>query len=154
MERLQGQNFGERELANKLVISTIGQQKSILLSSVISTPQRNITVQYVSLVDSGCTGEAFLDENLAIQNWLPVYELWPWKPLLLANGGLKSWIKYFMVFDLQIGHYGEWVHCYVTNLAAEHPVILSIPWLRKHNPVIDWPTLNLKFNHCGDRCLP
>ena len=62
-------------MAARLVISAIGQQKSILLSSVISIPQRNIKVQCVSLVDSGCTGEAFLDENLVIKTQEPPADL-------------------------------------------------------------------------------
>jgi hypothetical protein len=34
-------------------------------------------------------------------------------------------------------------------------VILGLPWLRKHNPQIDWESLQLEFTeHCHGRCLP
>lgn len=76
------------------------------------------------------------------------------KPLFLADGQLRDWIRETAILDLQIGAHRETISLFITPLAEENPVILGIPWLQKHNPAVDWNTLDLKFENCGPRCLP
>lgn len=135
------------------MIGALGQQrKSILLASYLSFPTRHLSC--TSLVDSGCTGEAFLDQAFVQKHQIPTQPLRHPRPLYLADGQLRDWIKETATLDLRIGAHIETLSFFITPLAAENPVILGIPWLRKHNPHIDWLTLDVSFRNYGPVCLP
>ncbi|KAJ4364786.1 hypothetical protein N0V85_009279 [Neurospora sp. IMI 360204] len=41
------------------------------------------------------------------------------------------------------------------DLAADHPVILGMPWLKLYNPSVSWPDGLVTFTEiCAGRCLP
>jgi predicted aspartyl protease len=82
------------------------------------------------LVDSGCTGEAFVDYAFAVRIGLPLTKLEKKRPLFLADGKLARWIEYGTRATLQIGSHSEELDFFVTTLAENHPVILGLPWLR------------------------
>jgi len=56
---------------------------------------------------------------------------------------------------LTINHHEEdiWLHCITIGNA---PIILRLPWLKLHNPVIGWKNHTVKFHsvHCVKKCLP
>lgn len=137
-----------------MLISALGvSDKSILLSSYVVTGGRYVVC--VSLVDSGCTGEAFVDFAFAVKNRIPMTKLLRKRPLYLADGGFSSWVEYTATIELAVGDHRETLICFVTTLARENPVILGLPWLRKHNPRVDWETLQLEFtSKCQGSCLP
>ena len=39
----------------------------------------------------------------------------------------------------------------VTNLGKQD-IILSLPWLREHNPEVDWKTGEIKMSRCSQHC--
>jgi len=45
------------------------------------------------------------------------------------------------------------LHCIMIGNA---PIILGLPWLKLHDPVIGWKNHTVKFHsdHCAERCLP
>ena len=45
-----------------------------------------------------------------------------------------------------MGH-NEWINFNVTPL-GQYDVVLGIPWLRNHNPVINWKHKQIKFTNC------
>jgi hypothetical protein len=52
------------------------------------------------------------------------------RPLRMIRKGHEEWIQFDIV---SIGH---------------HDIILGIPWLRKHNPSINWKTDSVRFENC------
>ncbi|KAK4232758.1 hypothetical protein C8A03DRAFT_39613, partial [Achaetomium macrosporum] len=77
------------------------------------------------------------------------------RPLILADGELSAWIEWETEAQLQVGDHVEPLTFFVTTLAMDNPIILGLPWLRRHNPKIDWDSLSLTFRgHCSGRCLP
>ena len=138
----------------QLIISTIGQSaNSILLSSYLLFGGRAIPC--TSLVDSGCTALAFLDEDFARQYKLPLQRLLRKRPLFLADGKLAGWIEKAIDLPLGIGDHREVISFFVTSLAPDNPIILGLPWLQRHNPEVNWDTLRLRFtSRCRGRCLP
>jgi len=56
---------------------------------------------------------------------------------------------------LTINHHEEDIrlHCITIGNA---PIILRLPWLKLHDPVIGWKNHNVKFHsdHCTEKCLP
>jgi len=55
---------------------------------------------------------------------------------------------------LTINHHEEDIrlHCITIGNA---PIILGLPWLKLHNPVIGWKNHTVKFHldHCAEKCL-
>ena len=49
--------------------------------------------------------------------------------------------------ELQIGQHIEEISLDITNI-GQHDIILGRPWLKKHNPLIDWETEDLDFGRC------
>ncbi|KAK3312608.1 hypothetical protein B0H66DRAFT_595159 [Apodospora peruviana] len=50
---------------------------------------------------------------------------------------------------VRIGHHKETLPLFVTDLAEEHPVILGLPWLNRHNPNLNWVTMGLSWNNAA-----
>jgi len=54
-----------------------------------------------------------------------------------------------------INHHEEDIrlHCITIGNA---PIILGLPWLKLHDPVIGWKNHPVKFHsdHCAEKCLP
>jgi hypothetical protein len=139
--------------SDRLIISAMGRKNSIKLSSYLLVDGRAIPC--VSLVDSGCTGLAFLDFKFAVRHDVPLTRLREKKPLFLADGALSSWIEWKAEACLATGDHREQLQFYITTLAEDNPVILGLPWLSKHNPAVDWKNLSLTFGEdCRGRCLP
>jgi hypothetical protein len=141
-------------LLDNLVVSAVGSSaKSILLSSYVVFGERPIPC--VSLVDSGCTGLAFMDFHFAVRPRLPLQQLQQAKPLFLADGVLSSWITHITELPLRIGDHWERLAFFITTLAKDNPIILGLPWLSRHNPAVDWDKLRLTFRgRCVGSCLP
>lgn len=139
---------------DRLTLSALGSDnKSILLPSYLVSDGRKVVC--IALVDSGCTGMAFVDFAFATRNRLPMTKMGRKRPLYLADGVLSSWIEFEITTELVIGDHREMITFFVTSLAQDNPVILGLPWLRKHNPRVDWANLQLEFaDHCQGRCLP
>lgn len=51
--------------------------------------------------------------------------------------------------ELKIGEHSEDITLDVTQL-GHYPIILGIPWLKKHDPEISWPTHRMAFN--SEKC--
>jgi hypothetical protein len=95
-----------------------------------------------------------MDFAFLVKHRLPARRLQHPKPPFLADGILSSWITHTTELRLRIGDHEEPLLFYITNLAKENPVILGLPWLRLHNPTVDWGTLRLTFRRgCHGRCL-
>jgi hypothetical protein len=142
------------EASNVFYISTVGIAiNSILLSSYLVVGEYKIS--YVSLVDSGCMGLAFMDFKFAVRNNIPLSRLAKKKPLYLADDVLSSWIEWGVELQFGIGAHPKRMQFYITMLALENPVILGLPWLHRHDPAIDWQNLQLTCReHCHGKYLP
>ena len=44
-------------------------------------------------------------------------------------------------------HYAERIHLDIVKLATQD-IYLRMPWLKKHNPVVNWKTEVLTFRNC------
>ena len=135
-------------------------RNSILIQTYLSSlrnPLPEVFIETLSLVDSGSTAPAFADEDSLIKKHnVTTKRLLVPKPLRLADGLPSSFITHYFTAKMTIGHHTESMLFYVTKLSPSTPVILGMPWLKKHNPRIDFPVLELKFdsNYCAYNCLP
>ncbi len=77
------------------------------------------------------------------------------KPFCLANRLLSGFLTHYFIAIIIIGYYTESMLFYIIKLLPFIPVILGVPWLKKHNLKLDFPALELKFssNYCAYNCL-
>jgi hypothetical protein len=107
--------------------------------------------QVSTLVDSGATS-SFIDQTFVAQhNILVVKKLTP-VPVevidgrTIASGAITHETT---LLELCIGTHTEKI---VLNIIStpHHPIILGLPWLKAHNPIIDWRSRTLTFS--AQRC--
>lgn len=75
----------------------------------------------------------------------------------MFNGEIASTgaITREVIGDLLINSHQEKLSFLVTKLNKD-PIILGIPWLRKHEVTVTWNTGNIEFksNYCQRNCVP
>jgi len=79
----------------------------------------------------------------------------PWE-IYLADGkpSAMGHVTHITKVPMDISSHGELATFQVANL-PNHEVILGRPWLREHNPTIDWNDKRITFNseRCTTCCL-
>ncbi len=130
--------------------STVGSSPSFTqYVDIICIPED--IPQVSTLVDSGATS-SFIDQTFVAQhNILVVKKLTP-VPVevidgrTIASGAITHETT---LLELCIGTHTEKI---VLNIIStpHHPIILGLPWLKAHNPIIDWRSRTLTFS--AQRC--
>ena len=107
--------------------------------------RNNKTIETPALINSGAGG-TFIDQNYARKIGYKLTELKTPVKAYNVDGmeNKKGMIKNYI--DLQFSLNGKEFQerFYVTGLGKQK-VILGLPWLRKHNPEINWQTGTLKW---------
>ena len=109
-----------------------------------------------ALVDSGAS-ENFIDKAYAEASEIPMQQKTTPRRVLTVDGREVTGgpVTHNTEIHLTINHHEEdiWLHCITIGNA---PIILGLPWLKLHDPVIGWKNHTVKFHsdHCADRCLP
>lgn len=102
-----------------------------------------------TMIDCGNTELWFIDPDLAHKLQSPMYPL-PQPRLLTNYEGLLAQsgpVTHFAPLRLELagGRHSKEIYCLVTKLAPGRPVILGLPWLRRHNPYVDWERSLIRF---------
>jgi hypothetical protein len=143
-------------LANQepLRLRSIDSKSLVTQTTLFPAHQKPLHVK--GLVDSGCSGRAFIDKLLVRTRGIQTHHLPYPRNLLLADGKVADRITEYVLAPTQIGHHLEPGLFFVTTLSKDTPVILGLPWLQRHNPQIDWTGMELFFNsdYCRRHCLP
>jgi hypothetical protein len=140
--------------------SAASNADSLLVKTFLSDPRTcspSTFFETISLIDSGSTVLAFADCDEVVRKFnLATKRLLRPRPLQLADGNTKSTVSEYFSTRIHIGDHAEIMPVYVTNLGKANPVILGIPWLKRHDPMCLWSEMRLVFNspHCRRHCLP
>jgi hypothetical protein len=109
-----------------------------------------------AMIDCEAT-ENFIDRRFAEQLGLPLTKkLVPRKVLTVdgreLEGGL---VTHDAMVTMVINDHREEIRLHCITI-GNSPIIIGLPWLRKHNPNIDWKEGKITFNSekCGKNCLP
>jgi transposase InsO family protein len=112
-------------------------------------------VTTTALIDCGATSN-FVNQAFVHAHHLPVEQKKYPVPVHVVDGRpiISGDVNYHSKVDLIIGPHQETIQLDVTNL-GNHSVILGTPWLRLHNPRIDWKRNHLEFfsSYCGKSCI-
>jgi hypothetical protein len=113
-------------------------KNSFYTNAIITTPEKNEPIKTRPLVDSGAGG-IFMDQNYA---WKHGFTLAKLEYLITAcnmdgTENKQGTIRYYTDLDLLVNGKTNREQFLITGLGNQK-IILGLPWLRKHNPEINW----------------
>ena len=99
-----------------------------------------------AMIDLGAT-EDFIDQQFCIQHQFPVRRLNQPRDIFVIDGKSSSVgpLTHEAIIVLDIGSHREQIRFQVANL-KKYEAILGMPWLKRHNPTIDWDKEQISFN--------
>jgi len=127
-------------------------EREVMIDAKLTTLDTHDTISVKSLLDSGATG-LFIDREFVHKNGLTTRALpYPIKVYnidgtLNQGGSITEEITLMMSYK---GHKERAVF-EVCDL-GKATVIIGHPWLRKHNPDIDWRTGEVRMTRCPHEC--
>lgn len=113
------------------------------------------TIPVKVLVDSGAD-DNFIDSNLATLHNIPLIELSAPKKILAIDGSSLDVVTHkteAIKLTVSSNHH-EFIELFVISSPLSS-IVLGIPWLKLHNPHIDWSTASIRgwSNYCHAHCL-
>ena len=109
-----------------------------------------------ALIDCGATGCAFIDEDFARRNNLPLHRLHSPRTLHVIDGRPSSSgaITHITKVCLRIREHQEDIPMFVTKL-GQYPIVLGIQWLRRHDVRLHFATNKVTFSskYCLKHCI-
>lgn len=109
-----------------------------------------IDISTTVFLDNGCSGFALMDKDFATLHKIPVVASDTTYTVSLANGSSGGMIQTQTTpLTLKLGSHSEQVCFLLTSLST--PITLGLPWMRLHNPLVNWRSLTLTFS--DDSCI-
>jgi len=102
------------------------------------------------MIDSGAT-EDFIDREVCNKHGIKMIKAKNPREIYLADGKPSAMgpVAHMTKVPMDISSHRELATFQVANL-QNHEVILGVPWLKEHNPTIDWNDKRITFN--SERC--
>lgn len=132
----------------------VDEDEHLILPCTVSTGSATVTAACQALIDCGATS-TFIDASFAKKHNLSLILLSKPRALELADPDQKSHITHMAEIELVIDRHYEKICCYVVR-RLNYPLILGIPWMKKHNVKLDLRDRSVSFSpdSCGPQCLP
>jgi len=109
-----------------------------------------------TLVDSGAS-ENFINIAYAEASGIPMQQKATPRRVLTVDGSevTSGPVTHDAQVHLTINHHEEDIRLHCITI-GNPPIILGLPWLKLHDPVIGWKNHTVKFHsdHCAEKCLP
>lgn len=103
----------------------------------------DLDISTVAFLDSGATGN-FMSTDFVSRHALPLYTLQSPLSLKAADDSIICQIQSFTQCTFNLGPHTEVLSFYVAPIPI-YSVVLGLPWLSLHNPIIDWADRILTF---------
>ena len=127
--------------------------KHLVVSCTLAS--NNSSFPSITLVDSGATGFGFIDGNFVRHQSIPQSPLTNPRSLEVIDGRPinSGIITHYVEIPMRIGTHEEKARLFVTQL-GHYPIVLGIPWLRRHHVKTDWKANTLTFDStfCLQKC--
>lgn len=115
----------------------------------------NKSIQTYALIDTGCSGFAFIDKDFARHHQFPLIPLSSPRNLHVIDGRPISSgkVTHRCHLPLSIDSHHEAAPFFVTKLGS-YPLVLGIPWLKLHDPMLRFKdnTISFSSNYCRSNC--
>ena len=144
----------EYDTGEDLCLRSLGAPSALTLACMLY-PSADRPSQANGLVDTGCSGFAFINESLVHRLQLPVKPLSQPRRIRLADGdNSPNFVTHLAFSHTSIGGHYEPLVYLVAKLGSD--IILGYPWLQRHNPSINFSTSTICFQsaYCLSYCLP
>ena len=147
------------EYVSSLAVAEISENKldgsHLIVQYTLVDPHRRLDSH--ALVDCGASGFSFIDWEFARQHNLTQYTLKEprWLEVLDGRPIDSGDITHMVKMHLDINGHQERLTAFVTKLGY-YPLVLGLPWLRYHDPRIDWEedTIDFVSPRCTTTCAP
>src|SRR5271170_5622704 len=141
-------------VGNHLSINSPKNEENIILP--ITIRYSGAPISTFALVDSGASS-SFIDITFAQSNSISLRLKATPRDLEVVDGrpiSSGAITHETIPVQLEIGSHAEDIQFDVTSL-GHYPVILGMPWLTLHDPVISWSQRRVVFgsDYCGKHCL-
>ena len=138
------------KLQNTVVVSAITPYQLVRLLTALITLADSI--QTTAMVDSGAMGN-FIHPQFVKEHELVTKTC---TPLIVndVNSHLLSCVDQQVEVQMKVRNHTETLTFDVTPL-GKHNIVLGLPWLQWHNPMIHWTSGKVTFtsNYCEEHCL-
>jgi hypothetical protein len=108
-----------------------------------------------AMVDCGAM-ENFIDKEYAEWNRIPLNEKTVPRTVLAVDGRevASGPVTHNAVVKLKINNHHEMIKLHCITI-GNSPIIVGLPWLKRHNPNMDWKEGRVMFNstRCARQCL-
>jgi len=125
----------------------------IMVKIQLHGKKESVTIN--AMIDSGAT-EDFIDREVCHKHGIKMIKARNPREIYLADGKPSAMgpVTHLTKVPMDIGSHRELATFQVANL-QNHEVILGMPWLKEHNPTIDWNDKRITFNseRCTTWCL-
>jgi len=125
----------------------------IMVKIQLHGDKESVTIN--AMIDSGAT-EDFIDTEVCNKHRIMMIKAKNPREIYLADGKPSAMgpVTHITKVPMDISSHRELATFQVANL-QNHEVILGMPWLREHNPTIDWNNKRITFNseRCTTWCL-
>jgi len=128
---------------------TLDNDKDYIMVKIqLHGEKESVTIN--AMIDSGAT-EDFIDREVCNKHGIKMIKAKNPREIYVADGKPSAMgpVTHMTKVPMDISSHRELVTFQVANL-QNHGVILGMPWLREHNPTIDWNDKRITFN--GERC--
>jgi len=128
-------------------------QEHIMVKIHLHGEKESVTIN--AMIDSGAT-EDFIDREVCNKHGIKMIKAKNPMEIYLADGKPSAMgpITQLTKVPMDISSHRELAPSLVANL-QNHEVILGMPWLREHNPTMNWNDKGITFNseRCTTWCL-
>jgi len=116
----------------------------IMVQIQLHGEKQSVTIN--AMIDSGAT-EDFVDREVCNKHRIKMIKAKNPREIYLADGKPSGMgpVTHLTKVPMDISSHRELATFQVANL-QKHEVILGMPWLREHNPTIDWNDKRITFN--------
>ena len=125
----------------------------IMVKLQLHGEKESVTIN--AMIDSGAT-EDFIDREVCNKHGIKMIKAKNPREIYLADGKPSAMgpVTHMTKVPMDISSHRELATFQVANLQNQD-VILGMPWLREHNPTIDWNDKRITFNseRCTTWCL-
>src|SRR6266566_2610671 len=125
----------------------------VLKAEVVCNEER---ISVSTLIDTGATGFAFIDEDFTGSHHLHLYKLKKPRHLEVIDGRpiQSGAITHLAYLEIEINEHKEKSPFFVTKL-GHYPIVLGIPWMKYHDVAIRFSSNTVTFDspRCKKECL-
>ena len=142
----------EKRLPKEYKLAASPTNRSLRLPVQLQTTDTQLVKATQALLDCGATG-LFISKDYAKKEQIETKKLSTPIPVRNVDGTLNEAGPIAEVADVILRYKGHSERAvFAVTAIGNEDIILGLPWLKEHNPEVDWKTEEVKMSRCPARC--